>query len=175
MFGNTAKKEKFFFLEKEILVAKYLFLQRYTVSDGLRLFVELAVFKISSPWFELKWAVGGTVPFKSEAGGKSCAVILLFLLFTSTRFFRYAQTASGFQGFYRENSEIWKERFDYKEAAPQLLMQAFLQRIFNGGGRIDREYGLGRRRTDLFVQWPLDPVKGFYGEVQKVVIAPGHF
>ena len=33
-------------------------------------------------------------------------------------------------------------------------MQAFLQRIVDGGGRVDREYGLGRRRTDLLVIWP---------------------
>ncbi len=58
-----------------------------------------------------------------------------------------------FQQFFRENSEHWLQRFDYREAGPQLLMQAFLQRIVNGGGRIDREYGLGRRRTDLLIQW----------------------
>jgi len=58
-----------------------------------------------------------------------------------------------FQQFFRENSEAWLERFQYKEAGPQLLMQAFLQRIINGGGRIDREYGLGRRRTDLLLHW----------------------
>lgn len=75
-----------------------------------------------------------------------------------------------FQQFYRENSEIWLERFDYKEAAPQLLMQAFLQRIINGGGRISREYGLGRKRTDLFIEWPLDSEQGFFGPVQRVVI-----
>ena len=46
------------------------------------------------------------------------------------------------------------ERFTYREAGPQLLLQAFLQRIVNGGGRIEREYGLGRRRTDLLVFWP---------------------
>ena len=58
-----------------------------------------------------------------------------------------------FQQFFRENSEIWLERFEYKEAGPQLILQAYLQRIVNGGGRIDREYGLGRRRTDLLIQW----------------------
>ncbi len=59
-----------------------------------------------------------------------------------------------FQQFFREHSEHWVERFDYKEAGPQLLLQAFLQRIVNGGGRIEREYGLGRGRTDLLVLWP---------------------
>ncbi|MBF0242568.1 MAG: ATP-binding protein, partial [Desulfamplus sp.] len=54
---------------------------------------------------------------------------------------------SAFQEFFRENSESWVERFQYKEAGPQLLMQAFLQRVINSGGRIEREYGLGRGRT----------------------------
>lgn len=72
-----------------------------------------------------------------------------------------------FQQFFRENSEIWLERFDYKEAGPQLLMQAFLQRIVNGGGRVEREYGLGRGRTDLLVIWP---VGGGQPPVQRAVI-----
>lgn len=60
---------------------------------------------------------------------------------------------TAFQEFFREHSEHWVERFDYKEAGPQLLLQAFLQRIINSGGRIHREYGLGRKRTDLLVIW----------------------
>ncbi|MBF0377183.1 MAG: ATP-binding protein [Desulfamplus sp.] len=60
---------------------------------------------------------------------------------------------SAFQEFFREHSEHWVERFDYKEAGPQLLMQAFLQRVINSGGQIEREYGLGRMRTDLLVIW----------------------
>ena len=77
---------------------------------------------------------------------------------------------AAFQQFFREHADSWLERFDYKEAGPQLLLQAFLQRIVNGGGRIDREYGLGLRRTDLLVQWPLDQAQGFLGPVQRVVI-----
>ena len=59
-----------------------------------------------------------------------------------------------FQGFFREHSEHWLGRFDYAEAGPQLLLQAFLQRVVNSGGRIEREYGLGRGRTDLLLLWP---------------------
>ncbi len=61
---------------------------------------------------------------------------------------------TAFQAFFREHSEHWVERFQYKEAGPQLLLQAFLQRIVNSGGRIEREYGLGRGRTDLLIVWP---------------------
>jgi hypothetical protein len=64
-----------------------------------------------------------------------------------------AKLLAAFQQFFRENSESWLERFDYKEAGFQLLLQAFLQRIVNGGGQIDREYALGRRRVDLLVRW----------------------
>ena len=63
---------------------------------------------------------------------------------------------AAFQQFYRENSDIWEDAFLYKESAPQLIMQAFLQRIVNGGGRINREYGAGRRRTDLLIEWPIE-------------------
>ena len=73
---------------------------------------------------------------------------------------------TAFQAFFREHSEHWVERFQYKEAGPQLLLQAFLQRIVNSGGRIEREYGLGRMRTDLLIVWP---VPGD-APVQQVVI-----
>lgn len=56
-----------------------------------------------------------------------------------------------FTQFYRENSAIWLEKFDYKESGPHLLMMAFLQRIINGGGKIHREYALGRKRVDLLI------------------------
>ena len=74
---------------------------------------------------------------------------------------------AAFQEFFREHSEHWVERFQYKEAGPQLLLQAFLQRILNSGGRIEREYGLGRLRTDLLLVWPLP---GDAGEAQKAVV-----
>jgi DNA polymerase III delta prime subunit len=77
---------------------------------------------------------------------------------------------AAFQQFFRENGESWVERFEYKEAGPQLLLQAFLQRVLNGGGRLNREFGLGRRRTDLLLEWPLDEAAGFFGPVQRVVI-----
>jgi hypothetical protein len=62
---------------------------------------------------------------------------------------------TAFQQFFRENSELWLQRFKkYHEAGPQLLLQAFLQRIVNGGGQVGREYALGSKRTDLLIIWP---------------------
>jgi hypothetical protein len=75
-----------------------------------------------------------------------------------------------FQQYFRENSESWIDQFEYREAGPQLLIQAFLQRIINGGGRINREYGLGRGRTDLAIEWPINSEEGLYGEIQRIII-----
>jgi hypothetical protein len=73
-----------------------------------------------------------------------------------------------FQQFFRQNADAWIERFDYKESGPQLLLQAFLQRVVNGGGYIDREYGLGRQRTDLLIRKPL--TDGYGGPIQYIVL-----
>ena len=86
---------------------------------------------------------------------------------------RVGDLLTAFQAFFREHSEHWVERFQYKEAGPQLLLQAFLQRIVNGGGRIEREYGLGRMRTDLLLLWPMHGTQAKTQAVvdhQKVVI-----
>jgi len=77
---------------------------------------------------------------------------------------------NNFQQFFREHSESWLTRFKYEEAGPQLLLQAFLQRIINGGGLIDREYGLGRKRTDLYIRWPI--IKDRFKEEGKEVPFP---
>ena len=58
-----------------------------------------------------------------------------------------------FTDFYRWNSESWIDRYQYKEAGHQLLLMAFLQRVINGGGRIEREMATGNGRTDLIIFW----------------------
>ena len=73
-----------------------------------------------------------------------------------------------FQQFFRQNADSWIGKFDYAEAGPQLLLQAFLQRIVNGGGYIDREYGIGRGCTDLLIRKPLTDHYG--GPYQRVVL-----
>ena len=73
-----------------------------------------------------------------------------------------------FQQFFRQNADSWIGKFDYAEAGPQLLLQAYLQRIVNGGGYIDREYGLGRKRTDLLIRKPL--TDGYGGPIQRIVL-----
>ena len=71
----------------------------------------------------------------------------------------------GFQEFFRQHSEHWMGLFGYREAGPHLVLQAFLQRVVNGGGRVRREYGLVLMRADLLLTWPLPG-----GETQRCVI-----
>lgn len=75
-------------------------------------------------------------PFKKADGSLNAAALI-----------------KGFIDFYRENSAIWLEKFDYKEAGPHLLMMAFLQRVINGGGTIHREYALGTERVDILLRF----------------------
>ena len=56
-----------------------------------------------------------------------------------------------FQFLWRENADNWQNRYQYQEAAPFLIFQAFLQRFVDGKGRIIREYGIKRTRFDLCV------------------------
>ncbi len=58
-----------------------------------------------------------------------------------------------FQGYFREHSESWVERYGHKEAGPHLVLHAYLQRIVTSDGRISRECAVGRERADLLVEW----------------------
>ena len=60
---------------------------------------------------------------------------------------------AAFQDFWRKDGHLAAEGFGYREAGPHLMLMAFLQRIINGGGRVEREYGLGRGALDLLVSW----------------------
>lgn len=58
-----------------------------------------------------------------------------------------------FQKSWRRHGDLWEAKADYTEAFPHLLVMAFLQRVVNGGGRLEREYAAGRGRVDLAVQF----------------------
>ncbi len=57
------------------------------------------------------------------------------------------------QSFWRKDGHLAAEGFGYREAGPHLMLMAFLQRVVNGGGRVEREYGLGRGALDLMICW----------------------
>lgn len=60
---------------------------------------------------------------------------------------------TAWQAFWRKDGHLAAEGFGYREAGPHLMLMAFLQRIVNGGGRVEREYGLGRGALDLMIFW----------------------
>ncbi|WP_322751668.1 MULTISPECIES: ATP-binding protein [unclassified Frankia] len=59
-----------------------------------------------------------------------------------------------FAAFWTANGDILTTRQQYHEAGPHLVLMAYLQRVVNGGGYVDREYGVGRGRIDLLLRWP---------------------
>lgn len=66
----------------------------------------------------------------------------------------FSRLLEEFAAFWREHGEVLVSGVSYHEVAPQLVLMAFLQRIVNGGGYVEREYGIGRGRIDLLVKWP---------------------
>ena len=60
---------------------------------------------------------------------------------------------AAWQVFWRKDGHLAAEGFGYREAGPHLMLMAFLQRVVNGGGRVEREYGLGRGALDLMIFW----------------------
>jgi AAA ATPase domain len=67
---------------------------------------------------------------------------------------RFDQLLDDFGVFWREHAESFLSKAPYSEAAAQLVFMAYLQKIVNAGGSIDREYAAGSGRIDLCVRWP---------------------
>jgi len=65
-----------------------------------------------------------------------------------------AMLLADFQIFFLSHFENWQASIRYQEAAPLIMLQAFVQRVLDAHGRIEREYGLGRLQMDLLLVWP---------------------
>ncbi|PDW03344.1 ATP-binding protein [Candidatus Viridilinea mediisalina] len=58
-----------------------------------------------------------------------------------------------FLSFWRQHGELLLGSAPYAEIAPHLVLMAFLHRVANGGGSIEREYAIGRRRMALCLRY----------------------
>ncbi|HEX6469008.1 MAG TPA: hypothetical protein VF069_07915, partial [Streptosporangiaceae bacterium] len=74
-----------------------------------------------------------------------------------------------FLAFWRLHGDILATKQTYHEAACQLVFMGFLHRVVNGGGYIDREYGVGRGRIDLLIRWPYTDSDGKPGQQWEAI------
>jgi len=58
-----------------------------------------------------------------------------------------------FLKFWRQHGAPLLKAAPYAEVAPQLVLMAFLNRVANGGGRVEREYAIGSGRLDLLLEY----------------------
>jgi hypothetical protein len=58
-----------------------------------------------------------------------------------------------FMAFWRQHGEPLLNSAAYHEIAPHLVLMAFLHRVVNGGGSLEREYAIGRDRMDLCLRY----------------------
>jgi hypothetical protein len=64
-----------------------------------------------------------------------------------------ARLLAAFLAFWRQHGEPLLGASPYHEVAPHLVLMAFLHRVVNGGGAIEREYAIGSGRMDLLVRY----------------------
>jgi type II secretory pathway predicted ATPase ExeA len=58
-----------------------------------------------------------------------------------------------FLTFWRQHGQPLLKSAPYHEIAPHLVMMAFLHRVVNGGGTLEREYAIGTDRMDLCLRY----------------------
>jgi len=58
-----------------------------------------------------------------------------------------------FLAFWQQHGEPLLGTAPYPEIAPHLVLMAFLHRVANGGGTLEREYAIGRDRMDLCLRY----------------------
>jgi hypothetical protein len=58
-----------------------------------------------------------------------------------------------FLEFWRQHGEPLLNAAPYHEIAPHLVMMAYLHRVVNGGGTLEREYAIGTDRMDLYLRY----------------------
>lgn len=58
-----------------------------------------------------------------------------------------------FLAFWLQHGEPLLKSASYPEIAPHLVLMAFLHRVVNGGGTLEREYAIGRDRMDLCLRY----------------------
>jgi hypothetical protein len=58
-----------------------------------------------------------------------------------------------FMDFWLQHGEALLKSASYPEIAPHLVLMAFLHRVINGGGTLEREYAIGRDRIDLCLRY----------------------
>jgi hypothetical protein len=63
------------------------------------------------------------------------------------------QLLHAFLDFWLQHGEAMLKSASYPEIAPHLVMMAFLHRVVNGGGTLEREYAIGRDRMDLCLRY----------------------
>lgn len=58
-----------------------------------------------------------------------------------------------FLNFWRQHGQPMLKSAPYPEIAPHLVLMAFLHRVVNGGGTLEREYAIGSDRMDLCLRY----------------------
>ena len=72
---------------------------------------------------------------------------------SDTGLFLPEKLLEAFLDFWRQHGEPLFKSTPYPEIAPHLVLMAFLHRVVNGGGTLEREYAIGSGRMDICLRY----------------------
>jgi len=64
-----------------------------------------------------------------------------------------AKLLDAFLAFWRQHGQPLLKSVHYHEIAPHIVLMAFLHRVVNSGGSLEREYAIGTRRMDVCLRY----------------------
>jgi len=88
-----------------------------------------------------------------QTGKASCLLALMEYLNQKDGTLNPAQLLDAFLAFWRCHGQPLLGSAPYHEIAPHLVLMAFLHRVSNGGGTLEREYAIGSGRMDLCLSY----------------------
>lgn len=121
--------------------------RRYVIELGLLERGEGGAFQVSNPIY------AQIIPRELTEGIEDSLGSIRPTWLTGSGQLDLSRLQTSFLEFWREHGLALLSASPYAEAAPQLVLMAFLHRVGNGGGRIQREYAIGSGRLDLLLEF----------------------
>nr|WP_258560535.1 ATP-binding protein [Cylindrospermopsis raciborskii] len=121
--------------------------RRYLIDLGLVIRSQEGGLKIANPIYQ------EVIPRMLSRGTQDSLPMIQPTWLTTTGLLNIPALLEAFLDFWRQHGEPLQKSAAYPEIAPHLVLMAFLHRVVNGGGTLDREYAIGSGRMDICLRY----------------------
>ncbi len=121
--------------------------RRYLLDLGLVVRSQEGGFKIANPIYQ------EVIPRVLSQGTQDSLPMIQPSWLNADRSLNPQVLLEAFLAFWRQHGEPLLKSTNYPEVAPHLVMMAFLHRVVNGDGTLEREYAIGSGRMDICLRY----------------------